>query len=60
MNTGTGESRETLEYIRDMLDQLKIVSGLRKGDLLLYLLDMARLEAEKRIAGADEGSGSLP
>ena len=60
MNTGTGESRETLEYIRDMLDQLKIVSGLRKGDLLLYLLDMARLEAEKRIAGVDEGSGSLP
>lgn len=34
-----------LHYVRDMLEQLKVVSGTQGGPLLLYLIDMAKHEA---------------
>ncbi|RFC66412.1 hypothetical protein DYI37_02930 [Fulvimarina endophytica] len=39
-----------LRYVRDMLPQLKAITGLPQGTMLPYLLDMARLEAENEIA----------
>lgn len=41
--------RQNLAYVRDMLKQLKVVSGARRGTALALLMDMAVLEAEKEI-----------
>lgn len=40
------ERRENLQYVHDMLEQLKAISGAPRGSVLAILLDMARLEAE--------------
>lgn len=39
-------SREVAEYIGDMIGQLESMSRLAGFDLLVYLLSMARVEAE--------------
>ncbi|ORE99009.1 hypothetical protein [Aurantimonas sp. 22II-16-19i] len=57
MSSRTGEIRENLEYVRDMLEQLKVVSGVAQGDMLLYFLDMGKLEVDERLARLEESSG---
>ncbi|MCB8837084.1 hypothetical protein [Aurantimonas sp. VKM B-3413] len=49
MTTNAVERRKNLQYVRDMLEQLKVVSGAREGSMLGYLMDMARLEAEHQL-----------
>lgn len=56
MNTMSSESRARLEYVRDMLEQLKVVSGAKPGAMFIYFLEMAKLELDDRIAGLDAGS----
>lgn len=56
MKSDIGELRANLEYVRDMLEQLKVVSGAKSGAMLIYLLDLAKLEAEERIARLRERS----
>ena len=48
--TAHPEDREaSLRYVRDMLLQLKVVSGAPHNSLLGYFLEMARLEAEHQL-----------
>lgn len=54
MHEDNGDSRANLEYVRDMIEQLKVVSGVEKGAILLYFLDMAKLETEAWIARLDQ------
>jgi len=56
MKEGDGSSRANLEYVRDMIEQLKVVSGAEKGAILLYFLDMAKLETEAWIASLDQAA----
>ncbi|WP_167591610.1 hypothetical protein [Jiella endophytica] len=56
MKSDIGELRANLEYVRDMLEQLKVVSGAKSGAMLIYFLDLAKLEAEERIARLRERS----
>ncbi len=58
MDAQTDDRRHTLQYVRDMLLQLKGVSGQPKRSILSYLIDMARAEAEEQIArlAAEEGA----
>ncbi|MAU98297.1 MAG: hypothetical protein CMP81_20855 [Fulvimarina sp.] len=57
MSSTTGEVRANLEYVRDMLEQLKVVSGVAPGDMLLYFLDMGKMEVEERLARLEETAG---
>jgi len=49
MSNKADELRENLQYVSDMIEQLKVVSGLQNGAMLLHLLDMAKLEADQQI-----------
>ncbi|MBP0615400.1 hypothetical protein [Jiella mangrovi] len=53
-----GEARANLEYVRDMLDQLKVVSGAKSSAMLVYFLDLAKLEVEDQLARIDGDAGS--
>ena len=57
MSSTTGEVRANLEYVRDMLEQLKVVSGVAPGDMLLYFLDMGKMEVEERLARLEQTGG---
>jgi hypothetical protein len=52
MAPDTQDSRANLQYVRDMLEQLRMVSGAPEGSVLSYLMEMARLEADRQIAAA--------
>lgn len=56
MSANPTDRRENLQYVRDMLEQLKVVSGAREGSILGYLMDMARLETEQQIGSSAETS----
>ncbi|MBO0902724.1 hypothetical protein [Jiella sonneratiae] len=60
MTENQAETRDNLKYVSDMLEQLKRVAGVERGDLLHYFLDMARLEAENRLSAraAEDPGGS--
>ena len=62
MKEDDGDPRANLEYVRDMIEQLKVVSGAEKGAILLYFLDMAKAKAEteSRITRLDEGADAPP
>jgi hypothetical protein len=45
-NAGVGDVEETARYIADMVGALASMAGEAKLDLLTYLLNMARVEAE--------------
>jgi hypothetical protein len=60
MKEDDGDPRANLEYVRDMIEQLKVVSGAEKGAILLYFLDMAKAETEAWITRLDEGAGAPP
>ena len=60
MKEDDGDPRANLEYVRDMIEQLKVVSGAEKGAILLYFLDMAKAETESRITRLDEGADAPP
>ncbi|MEX6507897.1 hypothetical protein [Jiella sp. M17.18] len=49
MSLSSPERQKNLQYVRDMLEQLKVVSGAREGSMLFYLMDMARLETEHQL-----------
>ncbi|MCQ8782507.1 hypothetical protein [Mangrovibrevibacter kandeliae] len=51
------DRRAALEYVRDMLEQLKVVSG-QRNKVLFYLLDMARLEAVSEMDRRGNGEAS--
>ncbi|HEX2020155.1 MAG TPA: hypothetical protein VGO17_14565 [Aurantimonas sp.] len=50
------DSRANLRYVRDMLEQLRAVSGAPEGSVLSYLMEMARLEADRQIAARGKRS----
>ncbi len=49
MDAQTDDRRQTLQYVRDMLLQLKGVLKQPQRSILSYLIDMARVEAEEQI-----------
>ena len=57
MDAQTDDRRQTLQYVRDMLLQLKGVLKQPQRSILSYLIDMARVEAEEQIGrlGAEAG-----
>ncbi|MCE7028232.1 hypothetical protein [Jiella avicenniae] len=60
MKEDGSDPRANLEYVRDMIEQLKVVSGVEKGAILLYFLDMAKLETEAWIARLDQAAEGPP
>ena len=55
--TAHPDDREaSLRYVRDMLAQLKVVSGAPHNSLLGYFLEMARLEAEHQLSSVAQRS----
>ena len=50
------DTRANLQYVRDMLEQLRVVSGAPEGSVLGYLMEMARLEAERQLAARGKRS----
>lgn len=40
---------DSLKYVCDMIEQLKVVAGGSGGPFLIYLLDMASAEANERL-----------
>ncbi|WP_157944554.1 hypothetical protein [Mangrovicella endophytica] len=46
---------DKLQYVCDMLDQLKAMSGAAKGSILITLMDMAKLQAESELV-AERGA----
>ena len=50
MDPQADDRRQTLQYVRDMLLQLKGVLQQPQRSILSYLIDMARVEAEEQIA----------
>ena len=57
MDAQTDDRRQTLQYVRDMLLQLKGVLKQPQRSILSYLIDMAQVEAEEQIGrlGTDAG-----
>ncbi|MBO0663756.1 hypothetical protein LQ948_14050 [Jiella sp. MQZ9-1] len=49
MSATNWQLRENLEYVGEMLEQLKIVSGVPQNDILYYFLDMAKVEVDSRL-----------
>lgn len=49
MSDATAQPRANLQYVCDMLDQLRRVAAPTGGPVLLYLLDMAKLEAAEQL-----------
>ena len=47
-------SRAVAEYLADMIGQLESMARISGFDLLVYLLSMARVEAEGNARNADE------
>ncbi len=45
-DSGEGSTEETARYIGDMIGALAVMAGEARLDLLTYLLNMARVEAE--------------
>ncbi|MGO9389698.1 hypothetical protein [Rhodoblastus sp.] len=45
-DSGEGSAEETARYIADMIGALALMAGEARLDLLTYLLNMARVEAE--------------
>lgn len=43
------EPRHKLQYICDMLEQLRMLAPLQVGPMLPYFLDMARIEASEAL-----------
>ena len=56
MAPDTQDTRANLQYVRDMLEQLRVVSGAPEGSVLGYLMEMARLEAERQLAARGKRS----
>ncbi|KQT86313.1 hypothetical protein [Aurantimonas sp. Leaf443] len=50
MDLDRGQPPAHLIYVRDMLEQLKVVSRAEPGSVLRYLLDMTHLEVVNQIA----------
>jgi len=51
---GLGQSRAVAEYLGDMIGQLESMARVSGLDLLVYLLSMARVEAEAQARGAPD------
>ncbi len=49
------ELRQKLQYICDMLEQLRVIAPSQAGPLLPYLIDVARLEASETMMRQRQG-----
>ena len=55
-DSGEGSVEETARYIADMIGALAVMAGEARLDLLTYLLNMARVEAELQARQSEEPS----
>ncbi len=53
-DSGEGSAEETARYIADMIGALALMAGEARLDLLTYLLNMARVEAELQARQSEE------
>ncbi len=51
---------ETLFYIHEMLDELKRMSTVEKQDMLVFLIEMAQIEASDALRSHEDVSGNMP
>ncbi|UIJ73639.1 hypothetical protein [Aurantimonas sp. HBX-1] len=56
MASNSQDTRANLQYVRDMLEQLRVVSGAPDGSILAYLMEMARLEADRQLSARGKRS----
>jgi hypothetical protein len=53
-DSSEGSTEETARYIADMIGALAVMAGQARLDLLTYLLNMARVEAELQSRQSEE------
>ena len=56
--TSIGSTEDTARYIADMVGALAAMAGEARLDLLTYLLNMARVEAELQSRLSEDGEGA--